>query len=668
MKKVFTLLASFLLLSSCCGTDSYISDGTIIPKPQQQSYGEGSFEIGRKVEIITNCEEGSDAATFLSDLFQRSSNKKVSVAMGEEREGAINIILDSAATSQNSEGYSLEVAPSGVTIKSATKAGLFYGVQSLRQLMPASIESDVKLKDNDAFKILSTTVVDYPRFGWRGYMKDVSRTFFGVDVIKDYLDVMSLYKLNVFHFHLSDDQGWRVEIKRYPELTTPQTTIFPDEYNQPAERSGFYTQEEIKEIVAYAAARNITVVPEIDVPGHSWATLLVYPELGVNDNHTPNHVFPFCSSWGHWGNQFTPNTLDPTNEKVYEFLDGVFTEIAELFPSEYIHFGGDEVMHKFWTEEAHVKAFMKKKGFKNVHALQSYFVERVADIIISKGRKPIGWNDILEDPNLTKESAIMCWLGKNAIVQAANEGYYSVATPSHPLYLDITQSDRNDGTMCDLNYKIINSIEAIYNYNPTAGVTPDKEHFVLGVQANMWPAVPQELKDVNVQNFPRLFALAEIAWSNGDDKDFEAFSLRVDDAKRRLDYLGIDYYTEGGYILSSWTPADITTEYQAVEWDVTAKVTEPGRITAGLHTTEGDDLEIEKVELLENGAVVSVDEHYAVSPVTKNIFRPYNYYLTVENYNPKATYTLRATIKGKGDANSTGNVTFSLYPYSQYVK
>lgn len=664
MKKTICFILAICALSFSYAAQKEVN---IIPKPNKISVTEGVFKINKKTQIFINSAEARETADFLSEILVQSSRRVVEITEAEATKGSISLVLNNSTSETLDESYTLNVTQSNIEIAANSTAGLFYGVQSLRQLLPASIESKNIEKSNTNIEIPCLTIEDAPRFAWRGYMKDVSRTFYSIDVIKKYLDVMALYKINVFHFHLTDDQGWRIEMKKYPELTSELTTTFDEQYNQPESRSGYYTQEQIKEIVQYAADRHITVVPEIDVPGHSWPTLLVYPELGVNDNHSPFYVFPFCSAWDVWGNQFTPNSLDPTKEAVYEFLDNVFTEIAELFPSEYIHFGGDEVVHKFWEAESHVQEFCKANGIADMHKLQSYFVERVTKIIMSKNRKPIGWNDILADSELTKSSAIMCWLGENAIVKAVNNGYYAVATPSKPLYFDITQADRNDGTMCDLNYQVINSLEAVYNYNPTQGVDADKLEYVLGVQANMWPAVPQELKDVNVQNFPRLLGLAEIAWASQDDKDFEEFSARIEKNKERLDYLKVDYYREGGYIAATWTPQDVTTKEQTLEWDMTSKVYASGRVMAGFYGTAGkDNLEVLSVELLENGKVISTDDHTSESVIKKNIFRPYNYYLEVKDYNNKATYTLRATVKAKGEGDTSGNVIFNLGPYEPF--
>lgn len=659
-----------LIIITLCFTISYlhaVATGiNIIPKPQSITIGDGEFQINKRVILLANNEASMLTATYFRDLLENSTPLKIKSKISAPKDGAICFNLDESFKSDNQEAYTLEVTPSRVTITASTEAGLFYGAQSLRQLLPASIESEKSLKENKTMSIPAVKITDEPRFGWRGYMKDVSRTFYSVDVVKKYIDVMSLYKMNVLHLHLTDDQGWRVEIKRYPKLTTPQTTEFPAQYNQPKERSGFYTQEDIKDLVKYAQDRHITIVPEIDVPGHSWATLLAYPELGVNDNHTPNHVFPFLDSWGHWGNQFTPNSLDPTNEEVYTFLSNVFTEIAELFPSEYIHFGGDEVMHRFWDEQPHIQKFMKDNNMKGSSDLQSYFVDKVAKIIVSKGRKPIGWNDILAGPALTKETAIMSWLGADAITKAVKNGHKAVATPTYPLYFDICQDNRDDGTMCDLNYGVIIPLKAVYEYDPAEGLSEEESKYLLGVQANMWPAVPQEVKDINVQNFPRLLAVAEIGWSSEKDKNFENFDKRVEESKKRLDLLKVDYFRDGGYITNRWSPEDITTTYQTIEWDVTHKVYASGRVSSGFFYTSGANfLEIDGVELLQDGEVISSDSHYGLADKFRGIHKTktYVYNMEVERYDPEATYTLRAKVKGQNGADSNGNLTFNLSPY-----
>jgi hexosaminidase len=289
-------------------------------------------------------------------------------------------------------------------------------------------------------------------------------------------------------------------------------------------------------------------------------------------------------------------------------------------------------------------------------------------MIGDKGKKPIGWNDILADvENLPRSTAIMSWLGRGAVQKAASHGHYTVATPSDPLYFDITQSSRDDGTMSDLNYPNINSIERVYDYEPTQGLNPELIKFVLGVQANMWPAVPQEVKDINVQNFPRLLALAEIAWTEPRRRNLENFKERLTGHYPRLEDLGIEYYKEGGYTIGNWTPEDLKAGSNIKEWDVTTQTTTTGRIQVGFFFTGGDSfLQIQRVTLLEDGNPIAEDVHLGIAdrfrgiPYKKDMFL-YNFAL--DTFNPKAKYTIRAQVSGTQGNDSFGNVTYSLAPY-----
>jgi len=645
--------------------ESTILNVDIIPKPVKLIPKEGVFVIDQQTDLHydTNDPKIASIALLFAESVKQSSGIDLALDGGTH---PIEFALDKKLKHLGKEGYILEVSSQRITIQAFQVGGLFNATQSLLQMLPSAIQSD-KIVENVEWIIPCAYIEDIPRFSWRGYMKDVSRTFYSVDVIKKYLDVMALYKLNVFHLHLTDDQGWRIEIKKYPKLTTPQTTVFHEKHGQPKERSGYYTQEQLKELVQYAAQRNITIVPEIDLPGHCWPAMIAYPELSVNGNTDPPYVFPFLASWGYWGNQRTPNTFDPSNEKVYEFLEILFDEVIAIFPSEYIHFGGDEVKFSVWEKSKHVQEFMKKKGLKTSSDLQSYFVSKVCEIIKSKGRKPIGWNDILEgEHDSIKGATIMAWLGEHAIVEAAENGFYTVATPAGYMYTDITQADRNDGTMSDLAYGHINSLERIYNYEPTHGLTEDKEHFVLGVQANMWPAIPQEVKDINVQNFPRLLAVAEIGWVAKEGRDFSEFKERLATQYPRLDQLKVDYYKKGGYISGTWSPETISTEFKEIEWDVSKKVYADGRVIASFFYTKGENfMEIKNVELLEEGQVISSDKHDGLADTFRGTYKTktFFYNLKVDNFKPSSIYTLRALVKGKDGSDSYGNFNFNLSPY-----
>ncbi|MDO5980007.1 beta-N-acetylhexosaminidase [Flavivirga spongiicola] len=645
-----------------------ILDVNIIPKPEKLVSKKGAFFIHENTGLQIKSQDdriASIAGLFISKINQTSGfNVKVNTG-----DNSIKLILNKDLKELGTEGYKLNVSNKEIVLEAFESAGLFNGTQTILQMLPSAAQSSTIVK-NVEWKMPCVSIEDKPRFSWRGYMKDVSRTFYNIDVLKKYLDVMALYKMNVFHLHLTDDQGWRVEIKKYPKLTSPQSTIFPERFNQPKERSGYYTQEQLKDLVAYAAVRNITIVPEIDLPGHCWPAMLSYPELSVNQDTNPSFVFPFLASWRMWKNQRTPNTFDPTNEKVYSFLNDVFEELTAIFPSKYIHFGGDEVQFSVWEASKHVQQFIKEKGLKSNKGLQSYFVARVCDIIKSKGRQPIGWNDILEgDHDPIRGTAIMSWLGSHAIKEAAENGFYTVGTPTGYLYFDITQANRNDGTMSDLAYRNINSLEKIYSYEPSKGLNETNEHYLLGIQANMWTAIPQEVKDVNVQNFPRLLAVAEIGWIQKGERNFNDFKNRLESHYSRLDELKVDYYKEGGYISGNWSPEKLTTEFSNIEWDVTKKVYANGRIIAGFFYTRGENfMDIEKVELLENDKIISTDQHEGLANKYRGTSRTktFLYHLKVDNYNPNSKYKVRASVKGKDGTDSHGNFTFNLSPYKPF--
>ncbi|MCT4317640.1 beta-N-acetylhexosaminidase [Elizabethkingia anophelis] len=663
MRNIFIQLC--LLVGTVC--TFYSQEISVIPKPQQILQKTGNFVIDQNTGIQLKGASEKDVQLFLNQL-RKVSGYALPVKNGQEN--SIIFQLDTKLGLPNQDGYTLDVSDKNIVVKAKNGNGLFYATQTLRQLLPVSVESSDK-KENKHWTIPALAITDYPRYDWRGYMKDVSRTFYGMDVIKKYLDLMALYKMNTFHWHLTDDQGWRIEIKKYPKLTSEQTTVFHRTENQPAERSGFYSQEQIKEVVAYARERKITIVPEIDVPGHSWPTILAYPQLGVNKNSYPYFVFPFVSSWGYWGNQFTPNTLDPSKEEVYTFLQNVFTEIVALFPGEYIHFGGDEVRHVLWEKEPHIQEFMKIHQIGNVKQLQSYFVQRVSGIIKRLGRKPIGWNDVLaDDKGLPKETAIMSWLGEEAIKEAASHGFKAVATPYSHVYLDITQADRNDGTPSDLAYSNINSIDRIYTYDPSAGLTKEEEKFVLGIQGNLWSALTQETKDMNVHVFPRLLAIAETGWTLPANKNFEDFKKRLLTGEKRLDELKVDYYKTGGYISGKWTQNDIKEEFADLSFDVTSKIYANGRIATGFFYTSGKNfLEIDGAQLLEDGKVISEDLHHALADTFRgtNKIKPFYYNFKIDQYNPKAKYMVKAKVRGAGGTDSNGNFTFNLSPYKPFT-
>lgn len=668
MRKLFLLLGClglfvFARLSAAVGD--------IVPKPSHLTVLKKESFMLEPSTVVYATPGAEPVARLWAEELQRSTGWQLTVETSRSAARKKGVCFVLTGKGKDSEAYSLKADPKSVVIRAEGVAGLFYGSRTLLQLLPPGVVGRERLSES-RLAVPAVEVTDAPRFRWRGYMQDVSRTFYPVEVLKKYIDVLSLYKLNTLHLHLTDDQGWRVEIKKYPRLTSEKATQFPPEYGLPADQSGFYTQEELKDLVAYAAARQVRIVPEIDVPGHSWPVLICYPELAVNDQFFPDYVMPFRETYHVWGHQFTPNTLDPTKESVYRFLDDVFTELAAIFPCEYVHFGGDEVNHSLWEKAPHIKAIMEEKGMKSVKEVQSYFVTRVSEIIRSKGKKPVGWNDILSDAkNLPKSAHIMSWIGGSAVKDAAKYGFPTIATPSSHVYFDIRQGTPDDGLLADLSYPYAISLQKVYEYDPAAGLSKEEQAYLLGVQANMWPAVPQKVKDINVQNFPRLLALAEIAWADAE-KDYAAFTRRMEPQYRRLDALKVDYYRPGGHVIAEWTPEKVsTTDYSVWTFDVTEKVYANGCAMAGLFLTKGENpLNIRKMQLLEDGKVIAEDLHRGFADRTRatGARKNYLYFLDVKNYKPGARYTLSVEVSGYRGTDSYGNVIFSLAPYEPFTK
>lgn len=511
----------------------------IIPVPVKYENQNGSFIFNDAVKLESKNKEIKNIKSvqlfqgYLSNLGVRSSFEKkakgniISIEINKKEDPALG-----------KEGYTLDVNDKVIVLKANEFAGIFNGLQTLKQLIPAVNNSD------QSIEIQSCKIVDYPRFAWRGLMLDVSRHFFTVEEIKAYLDKMSEYKFNVFHWHLTDDQGWRIEIKSYPKLTEigawrverhgtfGEGRTVPKE-GEKATYGGFYSQEQIKDIVRYAADRNITIVPEIDFPGHSMAVLAAYPELSVKKE--PKYVSPGnkFSEWYEGGTfkMLIENTLNPIDDNVYTFIDKVFTEVAQLFPGEYIHMGGDEAYHGYWEENSEVKKFMKKHEIKDSHELQSYFVKRVEKIISSKGKKMIGWDEILEG-GLADGAAVMSWRGMKGGIEAAKMGHEVVMTPTTYAYLDYMQGDVSVENRIYASL----SLEKTYSFEPVPDEIEAK--YVLGGQGNLWTEAIPTLQFAFYMTYPRAFALAESLWSQKKDKNWDDFVRRTEGNMVRFDKEG----------------------------------------------------------------------------------------------------------------------------------
>lgn len=460
----------------------------------------------------------------------------------EEAAGTIELRIDPVL---EPEGYRLTVVPDrGVRITGGSEAGVFWGAQTLRQLLGPEAFRRAPVGQGAARGIPATEIEDCPRFGWRGLMLDVARHFTPKDGVLRMLDLLAAHKLNVFHFHLTDDQGWRVEIKRYPRLTEVGAWRARTKYGHRASElwdetphGGFYTQDDIREIVAYAAERHIRVVPEIDIPGHSQAAVSAYPELGNTDVVDTSAL----SVWDTWG--VNPNVLAPTDHTL-RFFEGIFEELLDLFPADtspFIHVGGDECPKDQWRQSPTAQARIAELGLKDEDELQSWFIRHFDRWLTDRGRRLIGWDEILEG-GIAEGAAVSSWQGYAGGIAAAEAGHDVVMCPLQQVYLDYRQDAGPDEPM-PIGY--VRTLEDVYRFEPVPpGLSEEAAGHVLGTQVNVWTEVMQNRQRVDYQVFPRLAAFAEVAWSRlpaPGERDFAGFERRMETHYARLDALGVDY-------------------------------------------------------------------------------------------------------------------------------
>ena len=501
---------------------------SIIPIPVNYEQTSDMFMLDNQVSIDVRTENGEVKRMVeqFAQIASRSGTKMKfkSVANPSQQDKVIIFDLNKSPDNQlGEEGYTLEVKNESVQILANKPAGIFNGIQTLRQLLPADYErKDMAMGIG---MLMGCKITDYPRFQWRGLMLDVSRHFFTVEEVKEYIDMMARYKFNTLHWHLTDDNGWRIEIKSLPKLTevgawrVERFGKFGDRKDpQPDESAtygGFYTQEDIKEIVEYATDRNVSIMPEIDVPGHSMAMLAAYPELSVDGGKRYVNPGTKFAEWYAGGTfkMLIDNTLDPSNEKVYETLDKVFTEVAALFPHEYIHIGGDEAYHGYWEADKVNQKLMKKE---------------VGEIIKSKGKKVMGWDEMLEG-GLSDGDAIMSWRGIEGGIEAAKLGHPVVMTPKLFTYLDYTQGDHT------VEFPIYSdlSLKTAYSFEPIPeGIDGS---LILGGQGNLWTEHIPTIRYAFYMTYPRSFALAETFWSPKEKKDWSSFVSRTEQHFSRFD-------------------------------------------------------------------------------------------------------------------------------------
>ncbi|KAA9038666.1 beta-N-acetylhexosaminidase [Ginsengibacter hankyongi] len=515
--------------------DSIISSYNIIPKPVSVSVLTGKNILVNKSTIIYSGEHFADQAAYLKKQIQDQCGLELPVQLSPTAKGkSSSIVLKYDTISINKpEMYLLSIRNNRLVIKAKDVPGVVHGIETLLQLLPLHVIKNVSISP--------LAIVDYPRFVYRGMHLDVSRHFFPVDYIKRYIDYLTFYKFNTFHWHLTDDQGWRIQINSYPKLTQVgawrDSTLVGHFRDKPTRfdgirYGGFYTHEDIRKVIKYAAIRGITVIPEIDIPGHSRAIIASYPEFSTN----PDTTFDVATSPGmyNWKN----NVLAP-NEKTFAFLKAVFNEITDLFPSPYIHIGGDECSHKWWKADPKTQDFMKEHGIGNETALQTYFMQQVIEDLKLKGKKVIGWDEILEG-GLDTSAIIMNWRGVKAAIQAAKEKHHVIMSPSGYTYFNFSQT-KNEDSLTQGGYLPLNKV---YDFDPIPEVLDSlEEKYILGAQGNVWTEYIANKAKLEYMIFPRMTAFSEALWTAADKKDFNDFKRRLkDNAIPRYQFWKSNYF------------------------------------------------------------------------------------------------------------------------------
>ena len=525
------MLAGTLMLGACTSTPPVTKEVSIVPITNHLEETNGAFVLKSNTSIGVIDAELIPAAEYLADMLSRATGYDLKVKEGE---GTITLALGDV---QGKEGaYTLTAESDKVNITGNSYGGVIAGIESLRQLFPPQIESKEIVKGTD-WAIPAVNIQDAPRFEWRGIMLDVSRHFYTIDEVKELLDVMALYKMNKFHWHLTDDQGWRIEIKKYPKLTTVggyrKKTIVGYMWDNPTEWNtkrygGFYTQEDIKEVVAYAKKRFVEIIPEIEMPGHSVAALTAYPEYSCTGG-------PFEVE-GRWG---VFNDIYCTKESTFTFMQDILDEVVELFPSSYIHLGGDEAPRIRWKNCVHCQERMKQEHLTKEAELQTYFINRIENYLNTKGKKIIGWDEILEG-GILQRATVMSWRGEKGGIHAAKAGYDVIMSPNIYMYFNCLQSKVNEKKIGNPNRVI--TLEKVYNYHPVPEVlSADEAKHIKGVQANLWTEYMSALDEMEYMLYPRVAALSEVAWSKKENKDYGRFCTRLESIRRHYDVLGVDY-------------------------------------------------------------------------------------------------------------------------------
>lgn len=511
----------------------------LIPMPNSIQMGKGFFVLSK--ETVIQADEKSFEAQYLKAQIKEITGLDLPILTVSNAKSkiALSFVVESIV-STDSKQYRLEITSKKASIQAETDTSFFYGIQTFLQLIPSNFKTQIRVP--------CLKIEDAPKYAWRGMHLDCARHFFPKEFVKKYIDYLAMYKFNTFHWHLTDDQGWRIEIKKYPKLTEigawrngSMVGHYKEQKYDSIRYGGFYTQDDIKEIVAYATQRHIRVVPEIEMPGHAVAALAAYPEYSCTGG-----PFEVAKQWGVLDDVFCPK------EETFTFLQDILTEVMNLFPSQYLHIGGDECPKTRWKTCPHCQALIKEKGLKDEHELQSYFVQRIEQFVNSKGRKIIGWDEILEG-GLAPNAAVMSWRGTVGGIAAAKQKHFVVMTPGSHCYFDHYQGDPKNEPLAIGGYT---TVEKVYAFNPTpTELSADEANYILGAQANVWTEYMEDVTKVEYMIFPRMMAMSEVLWGTSNPDKFKDFQTRMLQQVATLDQKGIHYSKAIFEVTSSTMPA-----------------------------------------------------------------------------------------------------------------
>ncbi len=546
MKNIFAYILVTLALLSSCKEEIELNkdrDYAIIPQPESIIIGKGRFEITNSttIRVFPLTEETKLAADFLSNLLANPTGYEFNITESDKvSSNCITFLIDDSV--KNEEGYVLYITPKHMLVKARTAAGLFYAVQSIRQMLPVEVEkaeiiNDIKLS------LPACKIEDAPRFVYRGMHLDIGRHFFPVEYIKRYIDMIALHKMNTFHWHLTEDQGWRIEIKKYPKLTEvgafrAQTVKSFKTGEQPSDFNGkryggFYTQEEVRDIVSYAKSHFVTIIPEIEMPGHAIAALASYPEYSCTGG-----PFKVAEKWGIFEDVYCAG-----NDSVFTFLEDVLSEVVDLFPGEYIHIGGDECPKVRWKKCPKCQKRIKEQDLENELELQSYFITRIEKFLLSKGRNIIGWDEILEG-GIAPNATIMSWRGEEGGIAASAQKHNVIMTPNLFTYYNYYQTDPQGEPQAAGR---ILSLEKAYSYDPMPkDISEEQKKYIIGTQGCLWTEFFPTAELMEYMVYPRMFAMSEVGWTLKEYKDFDNFVTRLEKNRNRYDVIGINYF-KGDY-------------------------------------------------------------------------------------------------------------------------